>query len=148
MNSAPSLRVAGAEVFHLRLDREGEEARQDAATDAVALPVLGGSTRTIDVIRWDLAQVRHLDHSAALAAMLEDGLRKAGVPMAARPRQQAPLRVLTSVNMPAALVEMGYLTNADQERRARTDEYQNAVAQGLYEAIVRFRDYLEQQRLP
>ncbi|MBI4886147.1 MAG: N-acetylmuramoyl-L-alanine amidase, partial [Acidobacteria bacterium] len=143
LNAAPAAAAAGAEVFHLRLDREGEDARRAAATDAAALPVLGGATRTIDVIRWDLAQARHVDHSAALGAILEDALRAAQVAMAPRPRRQAPLRVLTGVNMPAALVEMAYLTNPDQERLARGDEYQNAIAQGLADGILRFRDYLE-----
>jgi N-acetylmuramoyl-L-alanine amidase len=133
-------------VFYLRLDREGEDARRAAQADAVLLPVLGGATRIIDVIQWDLAQARHVDRSAMLATVLEEALRGAKVPMGARPRQEAPLRVLTSVNMPAALIEMGYLTNNRQQRLVRSEEYQNAVAQGIYDGVVRFRSYMEEQR--
>jgi N-acetylmuramoyl-L-alanine amidase len=147
LNAAPVSDVAGAEVFHLRLDDEGEEARRTAETEAVSLPVLGGARRTLDVIRWDLAQARHVETSAALAAMLEEELR-ATITMAARPRQEAPLRVLTGVNMPAALIEMAYLTNAEQERRAQSDDFQGAVAQGIYSAVLRFRSHLEAQRQP
>lgn len=147
LNAAPVSDVAGAEVFHLRLDDEGEEARRAAETEAVSLPVLGGAQRTLDVIRWDLAQARHVETSAALAAMLEEELR-GHITMAARPRQEAPLRVLTGVNMPAALIEMAYLTNEQQERRARSDDFQNAVAQGIYGAVLRFRSHLEAQRQP
>lgn len=147
LNAAPVSDVGGAEVFHLRLDDEGEEARRTAETEAVSLPVLGGARRTLDVIRWDLAQARHVEASAALAAMLEEELR-AHITMAARPRQAAPLRVLTGVNMPAALIEMAYLTNAAEERRAQAEEFQSAVAQGIYNAVVRFRSYLEAQRQP
>ena len=75
VNAAPSPAVAGAEVFHLRLDREGEDARRAAEAEAVSLPVLGGATRAIDVIQWDLAQARHVDASAVLAGMLEQNLR-------------------------------------------------------------------------
>ena len=146
-NASPAPGVAGAEVYHLRLDREGEEARRAAETEAVSLPVLGGARRTIDVIRWDLAQVRHVGTSAALASMLEDGLR-AHVTMSERPRQEAPLRVLMGVNMPAALIEMAYLTNVEQERQARSDAFQSVVAQGIYEAVLRFRGYLEEHREP
>jgi N-acetylmuramoyl-L-alanine amidase len=88
-----------------------------------------------------------VDASAALAAMIEEELR-AHVPMAASPRRQAPLRVLTGVNMPAALIEMAYLTNADQARRAQSDDFQTAVAQGLYSAVLRFRSHLEAERQP
>ena len=65
--------------------------------------------------------------------------------MGPRPIQQAPLRVLVGANMPAALVEMAYLTNPEQEKVARTEAYQELIAQAIYEAIVRFRAYLEGQ---
>ena len=146
LNASPVTSVAGAEVFHLRLDREGEDARRAAETEAVTLPVLGGATRSIDVLQWDLAQVRHVDQSSAFAAILENSLRGAKVKMAARPRQDAPIRLLTSVNMPAALIEMAYLTNAADRRLVRSEDYQNAMAQGIYEAVLRFRAYLEDQR--
>ncbi len=148
LNASPITAVAGAEVFHLRLDREGEDARRAARADAVLLPVLGGATRSIDVIQWDLAQARHVERSAALAAMLEEALRDAKVPMAARPRQDAPLRLLTSANMPAVLIEMAYLTNTGQEQLVRSDDYQNAVAQGIYDGVLRFRTWLEGARQP
>jgi N-acetylmuramoyl-L-alanine amidase len=146
MNSAPAPATAGAEVFHLRLDTEGQDARRAIETEAVVLPVLGGATRNIDVIPWELAQARHVERSALLATIIEESLRAARVNMAARPRHDAPLRVLTSVNMPAALIEMAYLTNPTQERQVRSEEFQNSVAQGLYEAILRFRALLEEQR--
>jgi N-acetylmuramoyl-L-alanine amidase len=146
-NASPVPSVSGAEVFHLRLDREGEEALRTAATSAVALPVLGGVTRSIDVIRWDLAQARHVEASAAFGAMLEEDLRSQ-IKMGARSRRAAPLRVLTSVNMPAALIEMAYLTNGDEARLVRSDDYQASIAQGIYNAVVRFRGYLEQHRRP
>jgi len=147
LNAAPVATVAGVEVFHLRLDREGEAARRAAETETTSLPVLGGIRRTIDVIRWDLAQARHVDASAALAAMLEEELRR-HLTMGARPRQEAPFRVLTGVNMPAALIEMAYLSNAEEERLAQSEPFQTAVAQGVYGAIVRFRAYLEAERQP
>ena len=146
-NASPVPAVSGAEVFYLRLDRDGEEALRTAATNAVALPVLGGAMRSIDVIRWDLAQARHVDASAALGGMIEEDLRTQ-VRMSPRPRHAAPLRVLTSVNMPAALIEMGYLTNSDEERSLRSDDYQASLAQAIYNAVVRFRGYLEQHRTP
>lgn len=146
-NASPVPAVSGAEVFHLRLDRDGEEALRTASTNAVALPVLGGATRSIDVIRWDLAQARHVEASAALGSMIEEDLRPQ-VRMSPRPRNAAPVRVLTSVNMPAALIEMGYLTNSDEERSLRSDDYQASLAQAIYNAVVRFRGYLEQHRTP
>ena len=142
LNAAPGENVGGAEVFHLRLDREGEDARQSAGRDAVSLPALGGAVRTIDVIPWNLAQARHVEASAVFAGILEQDLR-AQVMMSGRPRQEAPLRVLTGVNMPAALIEMAYLTSTEQEQLAQSEAYQNSLALGMYNAVVDFRAYLE-----
>jgi N-acetylmuramoyl-L-alanine amidase len=142
-NAAPSGGRAGAEVFHVRLDSEGEAAR--AAADVVTLPVLGGATRRIEVVQWDLAQAAHVDASEVLATMIEAELRDR-VPMGPRPRQQGALRVLMGANMPAALVEVAYLTNEEQEAAAQSEAFQTAVAQALFDAIVRFGDYLQGRR--
>jgi N-acetylmuramoyl-L-alanine amidase len=144
-NAALVPTVSGAEVFALGLDREGEEARRSAEADSVALPVLGGGTRLIDVIRWDMAQAAHIEASSVLASMLEEELRTR-VPMGPRPLQQAPQRVLVGANMPAALIEMGYLTSAPQEKQLTSAEFQTALTQALYEVVLRFRTYLEGRR--
>jgi N-acetylmuramoyl-L-alanine amidase len=84
-----------------------------------------------------MAQARHLGQSAALAGVVEQAMR-ATVPMGPQPIQQAPLRVLVGANMPAVLVEMGYLTNASQEAQLLGGEFQARIAQALTEAVSRF----------
>jgi len=145
-NGALSGSPSGAEVFYDRLDREGEAVRSAAAA-AVSLPIVGGGTRSIDIVPWELAQARHVEASAMLASVLEQELRQR-VPMGQRPVQQGPMRLLSAANMPAVLVEMAYLTNNAQEKAAAGDEFKNAVAQALYNAIVRFRGYLEETSTP
>ena len=106
-----------------------------------------GYWRPIDVIPWDLAQAAHVDASSRFASMLEEELEKRG-PMGPRPLQQAPMRVLSGANMPAALVEMAYLTNADQEQGVQSADAQGSLVQAIYDAIVRFRAYLETPPTP
>ncbi|HKE85857.1 MAG TPA: N-acetylmuramoyl-L-alanine amidase [Vicinamibacterales bacterium] len=137
-NGAPSATPSGAEIFYDRLDREGEAARRAAAAQSVSLPVIGGGTRPIEIIPWDLAQAPHVGSSEVLATVLEEELRKV-VPMSTRARQQAPMRLLSAANMPAALVEMAYLTNGPQEMQAGTEGFKNGVAQAIVNAITRFR---------
>ena len=141
-NGSPSASVKGAEVYYLRLDRAGEDARRNAAATELILPVVGGTMRPIDIIPWDLAQVSHVDASSRFASMLEEELEK-HVPASSRPLQQAPMRVLSGANMPAALVEMVYLTNGEQEQRVKSDDFQGGLVQALYDAIVRFKSSLE-----
>ena len=93
-----------------RRRRGAQEGRRERTT----LPALGGGNRAIDLILWETAQARYLEQSATLAGFVEQSLR-ARVEMSPRAVQQAPFRVLVGANMPAALVEIGYLSNADQE---------------------------------
>jgi N-acetylmuramoyl-L-alanine amidase len=138
-NASPRTGVAGAEVYYLSLDDYGDAAARAARADKDSLPVFGGGTRDIELIPWDLAQARHINESAALAQSIEASLRER-VPMNARALQQAPFRVLVGANMPAVLVEMGFLTNAAQERQLQSDDFQNLIVQALAESITRFRD--------
>ncbi len=136
-NASQRKSASGAQVFYLSLDQADEEARQVARSEGVAMPVFGGGTREIDVILWEMAQARHIDQSAALATVVEQQLR-ATVPMSPQAVQQAPFRVLVGANMPAVLVEMGYLTNAAQEAQLLGGEFQARIASALTEAVSRF----------
>ncbi len=145
-NASPRRDARGAEVFYLSLDGYGEEARKLAENpDTKMVPTLGGGTRDIQVILWEMAQARHLSESAVFAGMLEETLRPR-VELGARPIQQAPFRVLVGANMPAVLLEMGFLTNPEQEAQLVSDDFKTRVVQALYDAIVRYRDRVEGQR--
>jgi N-acetylmuramoyl-L-alanine amidase len=126
-------------VYHLSLDEYGEQAKRMALEPGEVLPVFGGGTRSIDVVQWDMAQARHIDRAATLAQIIDEELRER-ITMSPRPVQRAPLRVLVGANMPAALVEMGFISDSAQERQLASDDFQNRIVQGLYAAIVRFRD--------
>jgi N-acetylmuramoyl-L-alanine amidase len=141
-NSAVRPSVRGAEVYYLSVERADAEARKRADENSTTLPALGGGNRTIDLILWETAQARYLEQSAALAGFVEQALA-ARVEMSPRAVQQAPFRVLVGANMPAALVEIGYLSNADQESQLTTPAYQEQLAQALLDALIKFRELLE-----
>ena len=48
--------------------------------------------------------------------------------------------MLVGANMPAVLVEVGFITNVQQEKQLSSDEFQTLVVQGLVESVMRFRD--------
>ncbi len=140
-NSALREVVTGAEVYYLGIDEYDREARALADRDGRYLPVSGGGVREIDMIPWAMAQTRYLAPSADLAAFVssELGLR---VPLSPRPVQEAPFRVLVGANMPAVLVEMGFISNPDQERQMTQPGFQSLVAEAIVAAVIRFRDHL------
>lgn len=132
--------TAGATIFSASFAREAEQlARASLAPER--LPTFGGGLRDIELVPWDLAQIRHLDQSIALAAILEQQLHDR-VPLSTPAVEQAPLRILQSANMPAVLIEMGFLTNAAQEQTLNGGEFQATFVQGIYDAVVKFRDSL------
>ena len=117
-------------------------AEADLASDELAperLPVFGGGVRSIEVVPWSLAQIAHRERSAEFAQTVISALG-GRLPLAARPLERAPIRVLESANMPAILLEVGFLTNAAQEQALSGPDAQGALAQALVDAIVRFRD--------
>ncbi len=112
---AAARRPRGASIYVAAFDRD---AAQASAGGGERVPTFGGGSREIELVPWDLAQTRHLDQSSAFAELLQQALHD-HVPLAARPIERAPLRVLESANMPAVLVELGYLTNAGSGEAAR-----------------------------
>jgi N-acetylmuramoyl-L-alanine amidase len=42
--------------------------------------------------------------------------------------------------MPAVLVEMGFITNPEQEAQLLSDGHQSEIVQALAEAVIQFRD--------
>lgn len=136
VNAAFREAVTGATVYVAAFDAE------DISSNRVAgerLPALGGGMRDIELVPWNLAQIRHKDQSDAFANLVVEEL-KDHVPLAAKPVEHAPFRVLESANMPAVMLEIGYLSNPAQEKQIGNGEFQSAIVQGLVDAIERFRD--------
>ncbi len=53
--------------------------------------------------------------------------------------KQAPFRVLMGANMPAILIEVGFITNPDEEEKLRSPAYRESLALAIFHSIDRFR---------
>lgn len=146
-NASVRASARGAEVFYLSIDEYGPEAKRIAETEGAWLPAVGGASRPVEMILWEMAQVRHLEDSAVFADLVERALRER-VPMSPRAIQQAPFRVLVGANMPAVLIEMGFISHAEEEKLLTSSGHQSLVVQALFEGVVRFRSWLEGGRRP
>jgi N-acetylmuramoyl-L-alanine amidase len=135
--------VSGATIFTAEFgEREPITGRTSESTSLPAperVPSFGGSMRDLELVPWNLAQLRHVDASAGFAKLVQQ-LFQDHVPLSPHPIAQAPLRVLESANMPAVLIEMGYLSNPAQEKQLVGNDFQTAIVQALAEAIARMRD--------
>lgn len=135
--------MKGAEIYVLNLARaQSTPAPPAPDIGPTVLPTLSGGMRAIDLVLWERAQESHLERSSALAALADQALRTR-VEVSPRGVQQAPLRVLVGANMPAILVETGYLSHPQQETQLASSEGQNQIADALFEALTRFREQLD-----
>jgi N-acetylmuramoyl-L-alanine amidase len=148
-SGSPRSGNAGASILFAAFDKEEADAARAAQALGSAsggrLPTFAGGSRDIELVLWDLAQTRYVEQSGELARILQEHLRDR-VPLAPRAVDQAPLRVLESANMPAVLIEIGYLSNPNQEKQLISNEFQSAFVQSVVDAVVKFRDALDAGR--
>jgi N-acetylmuramoyl-L-alanine amidase len=125
----------------LHIARFSEEEQARARTTPARLAVFGGGQRDITPSLWDLAQIAFLPQSIDAAKLLAAEL-SGRVPLVDPPLVHASFRVLESANMPAVLVEMGYLSNPEQEAQLVSNDFQATLTQALMDGLIRFRDAL------
>ena len=100
-----------------------------------AVPVIGGGTRTVAAVPWTLAQVPFAARSAAFGVLLAGHLHERSVPLHPKATDLAPMRVLASANMPAVLIELGFLTNAEDEGALASGTLGAAVIEAILASI-------------
>jgi N-acetylmuramoyl-L-alanine amidase len=144
LNSSLGVGAHGAETYFLSLD--ATDARAAASARAENRPPSGAQPAEdaafadpdLQLILWDLAQTRHLTESQRFANLVQAelntalGLRDRGV-------KQAPFRVLMGAGMPAVLVELGFLSNPEEERRLLASDYRGQLVDALVRAISRYQ---------
>jgi N-acetylmuramoyl-L-alanine amidase len=54
--------------------------------------------------------------------------------------RQAPFRVVSYIEVPSVLVELGFLSNSTEGPRLATSEYQALLAKSLYEGLVKYKE--------
>jgi N-acetylmuramoyl-L-alanine amidase len=89
-----------------------------------------------------MAQAAQLDASSKLAGNLYGEISQASLSRS-RGVKQAPFRVLVGATMPAVLVEVGFITNPEEEKLLFSEAHQvrltNALIQGLGRFIAALR---------
>lgn len=133
-NASVQRDTRGAEV--LSLDVANYSSRPEAVSSAeLPVPVAGGGTRTVDVVPWDLAQLPFAATSATIASLVSDHLKAHGVMLYTKPTARMPLRPLVGANMPAVMVEIGFLTNPDDEAALGQADTAARIADALADTI-------------
>jgi N-acetylmuramoyl-L-alanine amidase len=137
-DAAAGRTARGAGVYTLSeksSDREAAAlARRENRSDIIAGVDLSDEADDVTSILIDLAQRETMNQSATLAqiVIVELGER---VTMRTNPHRFAGFRVLKAPDVPSVLVEIGFLTNRQEEAQLNSARTRRQIAEGLAAAI-------------
>jgi N-acetylmuramoyl-L-alanine amidase len=136
-NDRPAIR--GASVYTLSEDASDRDAailaEKENMSDVIAGVDLRGENNPVASILIDLAQRDTLNRSSRFAETVLASLSPATMVRPTTPHRGAGFAVLKAPDIPAVLVELGYLTNANDESLMATGRWRAGVAKALTEAI-------------
>ena len=95
------------------------------------------------IVRAQLYEQKYFGNSALFATMVEDEFARAGRNAEGVFQRDVGIRVLQATGMPSVLVEMGFLSNVDEEKYLNSEEGQNEVARNILDALKRYQATLE-----
>lgn len=155
LNSSLGAGAHGAETYFLSQQATDSRAASSAAQenadatapDAAGPGAAGQELQDLQLILWDLAQSYHLAESQRLANMIQAELNQA-LQLRDRGVKQAPFRVLKGAAMPAVLVELGFISNPDEEKKLQDPDYRAQLVDALTRAVARYKAMVEGRELP
>lgn len=132
--------VRGASVYTLSevaSDREAAAlaARENRADAVVSGVKLGNETDVAARTLVAMSQRGTMNDSRRLAETVVRTFGSGGVRLLPNTHRQAGFAVLTSPDIPAALVEMGYLSNPQDEKLLTVRQHQMALARALRASV-------------
>lgn len=151
-NAVKNAKIRGAETFTLGLARTDENLqvamRENAAIlleDDYMQKYEGFDPKSSEsYIIFEFMQNKHIEQSVSLASEIQKGF--VGFKRSDRGVRQAGFLVLRKTSMPSVLVELGFITNKEEERYMKSAEGQNSLAQAISNAFTRYkREYDRKQ---
>ena len=138
----PNRATRGASVYTLSegaSDREAAVlATKENKADVVAGVRFAPPPPDITTILIELAQRDTINRSRMFATLLLDSLGSSNIELLARSHRHAGFAVLTAPDTPAVLLEMGYLSNGQDERLLLSKSHQRRLADALLDAVDRY----------
>lgn len=143
-NASPSPSAAGYETFIVSARASDAEAQRIAEIENAAggPGATGLPTSFLDQTLRDLIHSESVEESQRLAALVQEYLG-AAFPAPDRGVKQAPFWVLAGVEMPAVLIELGFMTNPSEGKRLADPNVQSRMAEAIADAVGAFRFELD-----
>jgi N-acetylmuramoyl-L-alanine amidase len=137
-DALPDSSMRGLSVYTLSNEASDRDtaalATRENKDDFIAGVRLSHQPREIGAILLDLARRQTDNRSLMLARTIVEELGRT-VPLLERPHRAAGFAVLTAPDIPSVLVEVGCLSNPEDERLLQEPHYRKRLAQGLARAV-------------
>jgi len=136
--------VRGFEVYYLNFAQDEDAKRVAARENAVSTQKISD----LQYILTDLMLSSKISESRELANKVHevtlDSTSGMFTDLDTNGVRQAPFYVLMGAQMPAILLEMGYMTNQKDMRLLQNDDFMQYMARGLTKGVISYRDKIEQ----
>ena len=148
VNASLVPKVSGFETYFLSQNPSNEEARSTAALENDVVILEEKSNRgkrygDVDYIEAMMLTTQIQKESSLLAESIQQGLSRQIKESKSHGVKKADFFVLRGSLMPAALVEVGYITNGHEAGLLKTKPYQNRLACGIGDGILGFMKQYE-----
>ncbi len=138
-DSNPDPETTGTSIYTLndgRSDREASAlARREKQYDVIAGVDLSGDNNPVAPILINLAQRDTRNKSSEFATNALKNLGQVTDLLARSPHRSASLAVLVAPDVPAVLIELGYLSNRGDAGQMNTDSWRTKVARAIADAV-------------
>jgi len=109
-------------------------ADKENASDLIGGVSLADKDEVLRQVLVDLSMTNTISESVNLGGRVLKELSKLGK-LHSKRVEQAGFAVLKSPDMPSILIETGFITNPEEERKLRTSDYQDKLARAVHTAI-------------
>lgn len=138
-DSNPNNSVSGLSIYTLSEKGSDEEAaalaRKENQSDSLVGLDLAGDNAAVAPILIDLAQRDTMNKSSHFAETALGSLGKVTDLLPRDPHRSAGFRVLKAPDVPAVLIELGYLSNPLEAQRLKRSSWRKAVADAIAGAV-------------
>lgn len=154
LNSSTDSRARGMEVYFQNQLPADEEAMflvsREHEEDSVTTPSASEKPEPLSA-RADLKRILedlHRNHRIYNSSQLAKVLIETLAENHSRGRhqiRQAPFQVVQNIEIPSVLVELGFITNPSEGAQLIREDYQSALAQGLFSGLTKYKETVDKQ---
>ena len=139
-NAAEDRRASGFETFLIGPNKN-EAAVRVAARENASLELEGFSGKKLtneDLIKATIAQSAFAAKSEEFASLVQNEIKKR-VQSKDRCVKQAGFYVLMGASMPNVLIELGFISNPNEEKKLNSSSYRDMLATSIYYAVLKYQ---------